>query len=438
MTLASNTGMTPITRTDLADLLALRSPLPSTSPELYRWLGERRDAAVGALAKRSLPTTRDEEWRFTDVTPLVDLPLQSPEDTRDAVSADDLTAYRIPDALQLVFVDGRYAPALSSDAAAQGLTVGALTQWSGSDLQPYLAQQQALEQTFTQLNAASFSDGAVIWLDSEAAPAQPVHLLFVSTSGKAYLTHPRCLVVAGPHSRLTLIEDYVGIGGGTYVTNSVTELYLAENAQVTHLRLQRDAHSAYHLGKTAVSQQRDSRYACHFISLGAKLARHNLEVFQQGEQTETVLNGLTLATGEQLSDTHSLIRYAHPHGSSRQLHKCIASDQAHVVFNGKVMVPQAAQMTDAGQLNRNLLLSPKARIDTKPQLEIVADNVKCTHGATVSQLDPAEVFYFQSRGIDAAKAQTLLIRAFAGEIIDALPVEAVRSQIIVCVAALAS
>ncbi|MGF1515160.1 MAG: Fe-S cluster assembly protein SufD [Elainellaceae cyanobacterium] len=438
MTLAANTGVTPVKRTDLADLLAVRAPLPDSSPELYRWLSERRDEAVKALSKRSLPTTRDEEWRFTDVMPLVDLPLRSPEQTAEQVSASGLEAYRIPDALRLVFVDGRYAPALSSDlVSAGGVTVGSLQSWTGPDLQPYLAQQQALEQTFTRLNTASFNDAAVIWLDAEAVIDRPIHLLFVSTSRKAYLTHPRCLVVANPHSRLTLVEDFLGLGEGTYVTNSVTEVYVADSAQVTHLRLQRDASGAYNLGKTAVSQQRDSRYACHFVSLGAKLSRHNLEVFQQGAQTETTLSGLTLATGEQLSDTHSLIQYAHPHGTSRQLHKCIASDRAHVVFNGKVLVPQAAQMTDAGQLNRNLLLSPKARIDTKPQLEIVADNVKCTHGATVSQLDPSEVFYFQSRGIDAAKAQTLLIRAFAGEIIDALPVEAVRKQIIVCVAALA-
>ncbi|MGB3612712.1 MAG: Fe-S cluster assembly protein SufD [Elainellaceae cyanobacterium] len=433
---ASSTTVAPVSRRDLKDLLALRSPLTTPDLDLSQWLSALRDGAEEALQSQLLPTTRDEEWRFTNVTPLVDLPLRSPDPTT-AVSADALTAYRIPGALQVVFVDGHYIPELSSSETAAGLTVDSLLSWNGPDLAPYLGQQESLERTFTQLNAASFNDAAVIWLAPETVLDQPIHLLFVSTSAAAYLTHPRALVVANPHSQVTLIEDFVSVGKGAYASNSVTEIYVGENAKVTHLRLQRESDSAYHLGKTAVSQQRDSRYVCHAISLGGKLSRHNLEVFQQGPQTETVLNGLTLATGQQLADTHSLIRYGHPHGTSQQLHKCIAADRAHVVFNGKVVVPQAAQLTDAKQLNRNLLLSSKARVDTKPQLEIVADNVKCTHGATVSQLDPTEVFYLQSRGIDAAQAQTLLIRAFAGEIIDALPIEAVRSQIVVCVAALA-
>jgi len=434
----SSTGVAPASRRDLGTLLALRSPLAMTDSALNQWLSTLRSKAEAALKSQLLPTTRDEEWRFTDVTPLVDLPLRSPE--VNTVSAEALASYRIPDALQLVFVDGRYAPDLSSAGATgptTGLTAGSLRSWTGPELSPYLAQQQALEQAFTQLNAASFSDAAVIFLAPNTVLEQPVHVLFVSTSAETYLTHPRALVIASPHSQFTLIEDFVGLGEGAYVSNSVTEVYAEENAEVVHLRLQRDNTSAYHIGKTAVSQQRDSRYTCHAVSLGSKLSRHNLEVFQQGPQTDTTLNGLTLTTGGQHADTHSLIRYAHPHGTSQQLHKCIVADRAHAVFNGKVKVPQAAQLTDAKQLNRNLLLSSKARVDTKPQLEIVADNVKCTHGATVSQLDPTEVFYLQSRGIDAAQAQTLLIRAFAGEIIDALPVEAVRSQIVVCVAALA-
>ncbi|MEO0408186.1 MAG: Fe-S cluster assembly protein SufD [Cyanobacteria bacterium P01_A01_bin.135] len=429
------TSAAPVKRRDLRGLLALRSPLVTPDLERSRWLNDLRDDAMTALSERLLPTTREEEWRFTDIKALVDLPLRSPQVS--TVAAEALERYRIPDAPKLVFVDGRYVPELSSDAEIDGITVGPLLSWHGPDLTPYLGQQQGLERTFAGLNAASFIDAAVIWVDPKAVIEQPVHLLYVSTTDDAALTHPRALVVAGAHSQLTLVEDFVAIGEGAYVTNSVTEIYLAENAGLTHLRLQRDSSEAYHFGKTAVSQQRDSRYAGHFISLGSKLSRHNPEVFQQGPQTETALNGLTIATGQQLADTHSLIRYDHPHGSSSQLHKCIVGDRAHGVFNGKVLVPQAAQMTDAGQLNRNLMLSPKARIDTKPQLEIVADNVKCTHGATVSQLDPAELFYLRSRGIDAARAQTLLVRAFAGEIIDALPIEAVRSQMVVCVAALA-
>jgi Fe-S cluster assembly protein SufD len=163
--------------------------------------------------------------------------------------------------------------------------------------------------------------------------------------------------------------------------------------------------------------------------LGGKIARHHLEIYQTGEQTETYLNGLTMIRGQQLSDTHSSIALTHPYGMTRQLHKCIVDDRAHAVFNGKVFVPQAAQQTDAGQLNRNLLLSPKARVDTKPELEIVADNVKCTHGATVSQLDADEIFYLQSRGIDATSAERLLVYAFAYEVLDKLPIGSLKQAL---------
>ncbi|MEH1948298.1 MAG: Fe-S cluster assembly protein SufD, partial [Nostoc sp.] len=183
---------------------------------------------------------------------------------------------------------------------------------------------------------------------------------------------------------------------------------------------------AFHIGKTAIAQARDSRYTCHAITLGAKLSRHNLEILQTGEQTQTTLNGLTIISGKQLSDTHSAIALNYPHGISDQLHKCIVGDRAHAVFNGKVLVPKRAQLTNASQLNRNLLLSSKARIDTKPQLEITADNVKCAHGATVSQLEDDEIFYLQSRGIDENDARKLLINAFAAEIINQIPVPSLR------------
>jgi Fe-S cluster assembly protein SufD len=222
-----------------------------------------------------------------------------------------------------------------------------------------------------------------------------------------------------PHS-LPLIPNF---------TNAVTEIWVEENAQVSHTRIERESGAAFHIGKSAIAQARDSRYTCNAITLGAKLSRHNLEVFQTGEQTETTLNGLTMIAEQQLADTHSAIALNHPHGTSNQLHKCIVADRAHAVFNGKVFVPQAAQLTNAGQLNRNLLLSPKARVDTKPQLEITADNVKCSHGATVSQLDDEEVFYLQSRGLDEDDARNLLINAFATEIINQLPLASLRETL---------
>jgi Fe-S cluster assembly protein SufD len=293
----------------------------------------------------------------------------------------------------------------------------------------YLAQQQGAEETFTALNTANLSDGALVWVEKNQSIAPPIQILYVSTATQPTIAHPRALVVAESGSKLTLIEDYVTLYDGVYCTNPVTEIWLSDNAELNHTRIQRDSIEAFHIGKTAVSQARDSRYTCNAISLGGKLSRHNLEVYHTGEQTETTLNGLTIVANDQVADTHSTIAYTHPHGSSNQIHKCIVDDRAHAVFNGKVFVPKAAQLTDAKQLSSNLLLSPKARIDTKPQLEITADNVKCTHGATVSQLDSDEVFYLQSRGIDEDNARKLLTYAFAYEVIRAIPVASLREKL---------
>ncbi|MGL4883828.1 MAG: Fe-S cluster assembly protein SufD, partial [Waterburya sp.] len=244
---------------------------------------------------------------------------------------------------------------------------------------------------------------------------------------EAVFAQPRTLVVAEVGASITLLEEYTG--QGKYFTNAVTEIYVQPNARINHTRLQQESDNSFHIGKTAVSQARDSHYTINEVNLGAKLFRHNPEVLQQGEQTETNLNGLAVATGEQTSDTHSIIALTKPHGTTDQLHKCIVSDRAHTIFNGKVFVPKEAQLTDATQLNRNLLLSSKARVDTKPELQITADNVKCAHGATVSQLEAEEIFYLRSRGLSEADANQLLIDAFAAEIVDRIPLESLRIKI---------
>ena len=381
-----------------------------------------RSAAASRVQAQSIPTTRDEEWRFTDLSELLKLELAQSQ-TGGAI---DITPYQLPEApYRLTFVNGRYASELSqTENLPDGLSVGNLT--SLPDIQPYLAQQGA-EELFTSLNTAGLSDAAVVYIHKNAAVGSFVHLLFISTANQ--FTQPRALVVAESHSSVTLIEEHLSLDDRPYFSNSVTEIYLAENAQVNHSRIQREAQQAFHIGKTAVSQARSSRYTGNAISLGAKLSRHHLEIYQTGEQTETTLNGLTVLHGEQLGDTHSTIALTQPHGTTRQLHKCVIDDRAHGVFNGKVYVPKAAQLTDAGQLNRNLLLSPKARIDTKPQLEIVADNVKCTHGATVGQLETDEIFYLQSRGIDAQSARKLLVNAFAYEVIRQIPIDSLQKTL---------
>ena len=411
----------------LAELLNQRQDLGS---DTATWLQEIREYAASLVQQQTLPTTSDEEWRFTDLSSLYQVSFQTAEEKLELAEADIASLTLAEASLRLVFVNGLYAPCLSSVAnLPAGLSVSHLADISEHS-RSYLGQQQGATEVFTALNTASFTDAAVVRLSSNQAVETPIHVLFISVPSAApAIAQPRCLVVAAAGSALTLIEEYVAMGEGTYFTNAVTEIWVEENAQVNHSRIQREGSTAFHIGKTAISQARDSRYTCNAINLGAKLSRHNLQVFLTGEQTETTLNGLTLAADEQLSDTHSAIAFTQPYGTSRQLHKCIVDDRARAVFNGKVFVPKAAQLTNAGQLNRNLLLSAKARVDTKPQLEIVADNVKCSHGATVSQLDEEEVFYLQSRGLDRKSACDLLVEAFAIEMVEQLPLPSLRSKL---------
>lgn len=406
-------------------------------PEIAALLGELRDRATLWVNKLTIPTKRDEEWRFTDLSPLLQINFQKPEINVDLAEsvADELTLPEAP--IRLVFVNGVYAPQLSAVAdLPEGLVVSNLAQLPvthRSKVRQYLAHKEGATEVFTALNTAGLTDAAVVWVSKNTVVETPIHLLFLSVASEsATISQPRCLVVAESGSAVTLIEEYTnrrGTEGEVYLSNAVTEIFLETNAQVSHTRIERESKAAFHIGKSAIAQARDSRYIGNTMSVGSKLSRHNLEVLQTGEQTETTLHSLTMISGEQLSDTHSVMAYTKPYGTSNQLHKCIVTDKAHAVFNGKVFVPQAAQLTNAGQLNRNLLLSSKARVDTKPQLEITADNVKCSHGATVGQLEADEIFYLQSRGLNQADARNLLINAFAAEIINQLPVASLRKQL---------
>ncbi|MEK0180112.1 Fe-S cluster assembly protein SufD [Microcoleus anatoxicus] len=403
-------------------------------------LQELRDAAAEYVLAASFPTVKDEEWRFTDLSPLLPIQFNLPQSNQSSIKLSDITMPvknkdDLP--LRLVFVNGIYAPDLSA-VNLPDFYVGNLSnapEKYQARIADVLSQHRQPTEVFTALNIAGLRDSAVVFVPANMSIALPIHLLFLTAPGASpTMCQPHCVVIAEPGSNVTLIEDYATIGNVAAFTNAVTDVVVGENAAVNHVRLQREAAEVVHIGKSAIAQSRNSRYTCHAISLGGKISRHNLEVFQHGEATETTLNGLTVAFGEQLSDTHSLINFNHPHGKSRQLHKCIIGNRARAVFNGKVFVPKAAQLTDAGQLSRNLLLSSRARIDTKPQLEIVADNVKCSHGATVSQLEDDELFYLQSRGLDLERSRYLLIDAFAAEILDKLPIVGVAKMLSTCVA----
>jgi Fe-S cluster assembly protein SufD len=418
----------------LTRLLHLRQALPDLglSPELVTWWQELRDRAAALTQEQAIPSTREEEWRFTDLSALLraDLTIASGA-TQTAV------AINTAEGQTLQFVNGEWQTSqIDTLSHATGLFVGNLaTALQNPDMarkiQMHLAQQPGAEEVFTALNTASFTDAAVVVIPRHHRVDVPIQIQFLAgREGGAAATYPRCLVIAEAGSQLTLVEDYRSIDHSSHFSNAVTEVWLEDGAQVNHTIVQAQNLQSFWIQKTIVSQARDSHYTCNAITLGSTLSRHNLGVNTQGEQTETYLNGLTQIRGEQVADTHSLLAHHRPHSLSRQLHKCIVSDRGHAVFNGRVFVPKAAQLTNAGQQSRTLLLSPRARVDTKPQLEIVADNVKCAHGATVSQLEADQIFYLQSRGLNRTDAQTLLVNAFAAEIIERIPVPSLRSHLL--------
>ncbi len=399
-------------------------------------LSELRSRAEVLLKEQTFPHTRQEDWRFTDLSSMLDIAFACADGDQPVAAA--IEALRLPETAgaQVVVVNGQVKPDLSQlDGLPQGAVVGSLRALQDhpiwlEKLAQRLGRASGHHEVFTALNTIGFQDAVVVWLPPNGGMETPLQIIYgAEAADTPVLAQPRCLVVAEPSSALTLIEDYWGNASTAYFTNAVTEIWLEANAQVTHSRLQREGSGTFHMAKTVVTQARDSQYIGTAVDLGAKLARHNWEIYQTGEQTTTQLYGLGAITATQHADTHSLVALSHPYGTVGQVHKAIVDDKAHSVFNGRMVVAQKAQETNASQLNRNLLLSDKARVDTKPQLEIVADNVKCAHGATVSQLQADEIFYLQSRGISASQAQRLLIYAFAMEMLETIPVATLRSRL---------
>ena len=411
--------------------------------EIATLLENLRQQGADIVEKSSIPTKNDEDWRFSDLSELLKLDFNLAG--KEKVSSHILEEFVLPEAAQtrLVFVNGIYSPELSDlSALTLGVYAGnlaALDKLQKDKILKYLGQQQGANEVFTALNTSGLADGAVIWVNPNVVVEQPIHLLFLTaTCDTPTFSQPRTIIVAERDSSLQVIENYGVIGDENsdrpYFTNAVTEIWLEENARLNHNRIQRKSGYGFHIGKSAISQERYSHYTCNEINFGGQFYRHNLEVSQTGEETETNLNGLITIGNQQLADTHSLVSLTKPYGRVEQLHKCIVDDRARAVFNGKILVPQKAQLTNASQLNRNLLLSPKARVNTKPELQITADNVKCAHGATVSQLEADELFYLRSRGLSESDARYLLIDAFAAEILQRIPIKSLRHRLTQCVA----
>jgi len=350
----------PVSLTSIPNSLLDRDPFLTgllnqvTVSEKDDYLKQLRDGAAKWVRHSVIPNTREEEWRFTDLSSLKQVTFNNNVETFHGTSLqrNDLNDFVLPEVSQrLVFVNGVYSPDLSNtENLPSGLIVGNLDVLSSEIVGEYLAQAEGAKEVFTALNTAALNDVAVVWVGKNVVVEKPIHLLFISVSGEsATISQPRVLVVAESNSQVTLIEEYIASSQneGVYFTNSVTEIWVNENAQVSHNRVVREGAAAFHIGKTAVTQARYSRYSCNAVTVGGKISRDNLEILQTGEQTETTLNGLTVIPDNQLADTHSALSLNHPDGVSKQLHKCIIGDRAHGVFNGKIFVPKLAQLTNA-------------------------------------------------------------------------------------------
>jgi Fe-S cluster assembly protein SufD len=398
------------------------------------WLAALRQRGGQRFGELGLPTSKDEEWRFTPISPIVSARFgMAPEAT---VSIEALTPFLFGHAEwpRVVFVNGRYSAELSSVALEAGVRAGSLTQALGSDplIEKHLGRHVAIDATpFVAWNSSQIADGAFVHVPARADLAHPIHLLFVTAPGAdEAAVYPRNLVVVEREAQASIIESYVTLADGErYLTNAVTEVVVAENAWVEHTRIQREGERAFHVGCTHVAQERDSHYRNFSFAMGGAIARHDLRSHLNAANVESLLYGLYFGRGEQLVDNHTAIFHDHPNCRSWEVYKGILDGRSHGVFNGKIFVTPEAQKTDAKQTNRTLLLSETAKIDTKPQLEIFADDVKCTHGATVGSLNENMLFYLQSRCIPHAAARRFLTYAFAAEVVAEVALEPVRAEL---------
>jgi Fe-S cluster assembly protein SufD len=392
-----------------------------------------RRTAFDRFVQLGFPTTKNEDWHYTSVAPIAEheyallLPRSGDVDRRELAAFDfGATAWHT-----LVFVNGRIAPELSDRRALpRGVTVLDLASaWTGApELVARIGTLTNFDSaSFTALNTSFMYDGAVVHVEKDVAVDLPIHLLYITDATAAKgMMHPRNLLVVDRHASATVVESYVSTGDAAYFTNAVTEVALGEGATLRHYKIQREGARAFHVGTIEAHQAKDSHFLSFSLTVGAALSRTNVYTTLDGPGCGATLNGLTMLDGDQHGDSQTQIIHAQPNCFSRELYKGILDDRSHGVFNGKVYVHEIAQKTDGKQTNKTLLLSDTAHVDTKPQLEIYADDVKCTHGATIGQIDQQALFYLKSRGIDHEFARRLLTYAFAADVLETIEVDDIR------------
>ena len=401
------------------------------------WLTEKRQEAIGRFTRLGFPTTHDEAWRFTSLSPLLRTAFAHAGDSDsrpapaelDSLTGDDSSACR------LVFLNARFSREHSSFGdLPPGVRVQGLAEFlngQGPSVQQALGCYAGEgDEAFTALNTAFLQDIALVHLPRNTVVEQPIHLHFCSGGeGEPLVSHPRCLVLADANSQARIVETYSGAADSLYFTNTVTELVAREGAVIEHYKLQQESLRAFHIATLQFQLGRSATVSSHSISLGGALVRNHVNAVLDGEGAEATLNGFSLTTGKQHVDNHTSIEHAKPHCNSFEFYKGILDDRSSGVFNGRIIVRPHAQKTDSKQTNQNLLLSEEALVNTNPQLEIYADDVKCTHGATIGQLDAEAVFYLQSRGIGREAARQLLTFAFANDVASQIRIEPIRARL---------
>lgn len=398
-------------------------------------IDQLREAGRSRWEATGVPTSRDEEWRFTPVAPIGKVDWTAAGDAPEIDRARLAELAIDPSWPTVTLVDGRFDPSLSNlDGIPGEVTVlplrGAIAAQHPTVLDKLGRTAGPEETPFTALSLARFEDGVFIEVPAGVTVDQPIHLLHLSTAAATdALVSPRALIVVDANATATVVESYHSLSTSQHFTNTVVEVHMGENARLEQIRIQRENEATWHIGFTQVDQARDSHYRSFALSMGGRLARHNIHARHHGTAVETLFYGLYLTRGTQIADTHSAIFHDQPNCNSWEVYKGVLADESRAVFNGKVLVDSIAQKTDAKQTNRNLLLSDKARVDTKPQLEIFADDVKCTHGATIGRLNEEQRYYLKSRGIGGKKAEQMLIWAFAAEVIAEVLQPVVRAEL---------
>lgn len=422
--------------TGLGSYLEAFDQLQQRTSQQPEWLKSLRQKAFEQFCDTGFPTVKDEAWRFTSVAPIARELFRLPEPDEVRITDEDLRPFLLSGAAcRLVFVNGRFASSLSDRGSLPpGVTAGSLAaeiEQHGEVLKAHLGQHLDIRQDpFCSLNTAFLEDGAYVHIARGTVLQAPIHILYLSTEAdSALMIHPRNLLIAEREAQADVVEEHISLGDERFFSNAATELVAAENAVIAHHMVEYENRKTFHTGTLQIRQGKNANVRSHAVLAGGALVRNNIHPVLAGEGAESLINGLFLGDGQQHLDNYMMVEHASPRCTSHQYYNGILGGSAHGVFHGRILVHKDAQKTDAKQTNRNLLLSDSAQIDTKPQLEIYADDVKCTHGATIGQIDENALYYLRSRGVDERTARELLLFAFAAECLGRIRSETVREHI---------